>query len=285
MLSESWALHDARGEVVSGGVAWSARDGEDVKMVALNPKEAYSADFMSWLTMGSARSARAVLGVLFGMYKASSVLDVGCGPGAWLVTAGELGATILCGVDGQWVGGDSLLSSKFTFRTCDLELPLPDLGRFDACVSVEVAEHLSEKQAAKFVASLCCASDVIVFSAAIPLQGGVGHKNEQWQSHWAGLFQAQGYEALDVFRPRLWNDASVEPWYRQNVLLYVKSSHAAMALFRTAAAVPGPLDLAHPLIYTGNLETLRRSIERPSIRFCLKLLRRWVSNRVRSAGG
>ena len=59
-------------------------------------------------------------------------------------------------------------------------------------ISLEVAEHLSPGRAESFISDLCQAAPVVLFGAAIPGQGGVGHLNEQWQSYWANLFEACG---------------------------------------------------------------------------------------------
>jgi len=37
--------------------------------------------------------------------------------------------------------------------------------------------------------------DNVLFSAAIPNQGGTGHINEQWQEYWAEKFYANGFGA------------------------------------------------------------------------------------------
>jgi hypothetical protein len=148
---------------------------------------------------------------------------------------------------------------------------------------VEVAEHISTGRSRAFVETLCAASDVVIFSAAIPQQGGVNHINEQWQSFWAALFGAAGYECYDLFRPRLWRDKRVESWYRQNLFLYVRRTHP---LARQLRPIPdGYLDIVYPEMYEGNLENFRRPIERPSLRFCGRVLARWFSNKLNNKTG
>src|SRR5579862_3100091 len=61
-----------------------------------------------------------------------------------------------------------------------------NLGRsFDLAMSFEVAEHLPPDAAKGFVDSLTRLAPLVLFSAAIPFQGGVGHINEQWPEYWA----------------------------------------------------------------------------------------------------
>lgn len=149
-----------------------------------------------------------------------SVLDVGCGIGIWLVEAQARGCDIV-GVDGPWLDRSKLLVPEDQVIQRDLESEI-DLGRrFDLAVSLEVAEHLSSAAAATFVRSLVNHAEVILFSAAVPEQGGAHHINEQWPSYWQRLFAAHGYRCVDLLRPVLWADTRVGSWYRQNMLLYV----------------------------------------------------------------
>ena len=74
----------------------------------------------------------------------------------------------------------------------------------------------------RFVADLVALAPVVLFSAAIPGQGGTDHINEQWQDYWARLFAKHDYVALDFLRLKFWNDSRIEWWYRQNIILYVR---------------------------------------------------------------
>ena len=241
----------------------------------------YSPEFFAGAAPGSLRSARRFLEILFEAYQPRSVLDVGCGQGGWLAAAEELGATRLCGVDGPWVNPAALLSKAIDFKTVNLEQDFATKERFDLCISVEVAEHLSSDRARSFVKTLCAASDVILFSAAIRLQGGVNHINEQWQSYWAGLFAAAGYECHDLFRARLWTDQGTESWYRQNVLLYVKRGHEICAALCARSLIGGPIDVVHPEIYEGNLQSLKRMIEEPTLKVCCQMMGRWTQRQLK----
>lgn len=105
--------------------------------------------------------------------------------------------------------------------------------------------------APQFVAALARHGSVILFSAAIPHQGGVGHVNEQWQSYWAQAFAAHGLKPYDVIRPQIWNDEKVAYWYRQNIVLYATDAAAAAStlLSRMPAAPVSMLNLVHPRLY------------------------------------
>jgi SAM-dependent methyltransferase len=240
----------------------------------------YTAKYFSEAASGSKTSAKKILDLVRQLYTFSSVLDVGCGQGAWLSAAEELGATRLVGFDGHWVDRSKLLSPNIDFHAMDLALAFSCREKFDLCMSVEVAEHLPPSRAAGFVQDLCAASDVIVFSAAIRLQGGLLHTNEQWQSYWALLFQAAGFVCHDIFRAQLWNMRTVDCWYRQNTFLYVKHSHLLTEVLRRRPLQSAPLDLVHPEIYENNLETYKKTLEEPTLRACCEMLGRWSKRQI-----
>ena len=124
------------------------------------------------------------------------------------------------------------------------------LGRtFDLVQTLEVAEHLDEASADTFVDSLARHGDTILFSAAIPGQGGTHHVNEQWPSYWAEKFARAGYTAYDVIRPRIWADPQVQVWYRQNMLLFARS--------RVFEGAQPRLDLVHPDLWRDPGQILR----------------------------
>ncbi len=153
-----------------------------------------------------------------------SAVDFGCGVGTWLYVLEQNGATNICGVDGDWVKDDYLKIQKNQFIRHDLSKSTnPNIkNSFDLAMSLEVAEHLPASSAKDFVSLLTNSSDFILFSAAIPKQGGKGHINEQWPNYWISLFENQGYMPIDVIRKRIWKDESIAHWYRQNILMFVK---------------------------------------------------------------
>lgn len=197
----------------------------------------YQGSFYNKISSGSVRSARVILPLVLERFPTASAVDVGCGSGAWLSVLRELGCSDVLGIDGDWAAGDTLMIPTANFLECDLSSDWPTVDRrFDLALTTEVAEHLPTERNAELVALLCRLADVVVFSAAIPRQGGVSHVNEQWQSYWAELFRAQGYGAVDVVRPQVWTNDDVEFWYRQNLLVYAKGVNDDVSM----------LDVVHP---------------------------------------
>ncbi len=81
----------------------------------------YDGDFYAKHIERASKSAAIVLGLLFEHYKPHSVLDVGCGQGAWLASAESLGARTLKGMDGKWVREEALLSKNIDFSVVNFE--------------------------------------------------------------------------------------------------------------------------------------------------------------------
>jgi SAM-dependent methyltransferase len=176
-----------------------------------------------------------------------TVLDVGCGTGTFLKVFKEAGVKHVLGVDGPW-GNPALRESHLTeaeFQPLDLEV-FHDFGRkFDLAVCLEVAEHLKPEAAKTLVKTLTNASDVIWFSAALPMQGGQNHINEQPLSYWVKLFEEAGYTMDDSLRPLWWNDSRVFWWYRQNSVLFFRD----VPHYKTEPRRAQIVDAVHPELF------------------------------------
>jgi len=168
----------------------------------------------------SLQSARTVAGVVCRLLNPQSVVDVGCGLGSWLKAFIEMAVGRTCGIDGDYVNRDALLIAREAFVARDLTKPFEIPGRYDLAISVEVAEHLSDKAGAGLVHALSKAAPLVLFSAAVPGQGGSRHINEQWPSYWRSRFGAEGLRLFDPIRPTIRNDSSVQWWYCQNLLVF-----------------------------------------------------------------
>ena len=182
----------------------------------------YDSSFFEAHSRGSAASAAQILPEVVRLIAPKSTVDLGSGTGEWLGELRKLGVTDVMGVDGDWVDRAALKIPAAQFKPFDLRNKLVMDRAFDLAISLETAEHLPPERGASFVADLVALAPVVLFSAAIPGQGGTGHINEQWQDYWARLFAKHDYVALDFLRLKFWNDSRIEWWYRQNIILYVR---------------------------------------------------------------
>jgi SAM-dependent methyltransferase len=182
----------------------------------------YNDKFYEEITDDSVKSARQVVPWLYQSYEPDTVVDIGCGAGAWTREFINAGCMVF-GVDGEWAR-QSLLIPEESFISLDISRPVfPEIGSgFDMCICLEVAEHLPFSRSVSLVEDLCALSNVVVFSAAIPGQGGHGHINEQPHQFWLKLFHNQGYiwdrTPQIIFR----DNTDVAWWYSQNMYVFEK---------------------------------------------------------------
>jgi 2-polyprenyl-3-methyl-5-hydroxy-6-metoxy-1,4-benzoquinol methylase len=181
-----------------------------------------------------------------------SVVDVGCGVGSWLAVFKDQGVEDILGIDGQYVDRKRLQVSERYYLGTDLTKAITLSRQYDLVVSLEVAEHLPEECASTFIDSLVRMGPVVLFSAAIPRQGGTCHINEQWPEYWKRLFKQRDYLVIDCIRKRVWQNRNAKVWYRQNILLYVAKSHLACNSYLSDARQhtdEEQLALVHPELF------------------------------------
>lgn len=181
----------------------------------------YDRAFFSFIAEESLRSARAIVPIVMDLLAPKSVLDVGCGFGAWLQEFAESGVGVILGIDGDYVERGQLLIEPTFFVARDLTGPITLDREYDLALCIEVAEHLPPSSASMLVEELTSAAQAVMFSAAIPGQGGVNHINEQWLDYWRVRFSARGFTMIDAFRPQIRDDSRIAFYIRQNLVLFV----------------------------------------------------------------
>lgn len=191
----------------------------------------YDEDYYSNVIEAAAnRSSEVMVQSIIDEFNPQSVIDVGCGTGALLERFQKNG----CKVIGLEYSNAALAicdARGIRVLKYDIEIgQMPDLGKYDVAVSVEVAEHLPQACADSYVRLLTSLSGVIVFTAAPPGQGGTDHVNEQPPEYWISKFSEHGFEYSSIISNR-WRDAwkssgKVELWYHMNLLVFLSSADA-----------------------------------------------------------
>ena len=175
-------------------------------------------------------SARAIAKTVTEIFGPERILDVGCGTGDLLDAMRTEGVT-----------GNGLELSDAALKICkerglavqkfDLEHdPAPELPEIDLVVSTEVAEHLPESCADRYVELLTSYGPSVVFTAAPPGQGGTDHVNEQPPEYWIAKFNRHGFVMKDEETERCrrdWREAGAQPWYYENVLVFSSNDQAS----------------------------------------------------------
>jgi SAM-dependent methyltransferase len=211
----------------------------------------YDRTFFRYIQEGSTRSAQTITPLIANVLGVKSVLDVGCGAGAWLKEYRNQSITDYLGVDGEYVDKEAFLIPAENFHAQDITQPFDLRKHFDLAQCLEVGEHIPHAASETLVANLVNHSKMVLFSAAVRGQGGENHINEQPYEFWRALFARHGYKPFDFVRPAIKKCVGVESWYRHNILLYVAQDHfsrlpLAISRFqvpddRPIADVSGPL--------------------------------------------
>lgn len=191
-----------------------------------------------------------ILSIIFEKFpEIRSAADFGCGVGTWLSVLKEKCIEVH-GFDGSWVPRKYLQIPEACFTSIDLNKDLInqnselwELPRYDLTIALEVAEHLPINSADTFIRFLTSHSNLVLFSAAIPGQGGTGHINEQYPSYWCSLFEKYGFIPVDNIRDKIWNDEKIPFWYRQNCFLSLRKDFICSL---SKQEYDYPLDRVHP---------------------------------------
>jgi SAM-dependent methyltransferase len=246
----------------------------------MNALHEYTEEFFEYIERGSIASARRFSAFLAPLLDVNSILDIGCGRGAWLQEWRNAGVKVVHGADGPYVRRESLLIPAEDFTAVDLSRKF-DLGRrYDLVSCLEVAEHLPRSASEAFVSSLVAHSDLVLFSAATPGQGGENHINERPLWYWQGVFGEHGYVAFDAVRPHFRHDAQVEPWYRFNSILYASPA-------RIPLLAPSVLATRIHAQRVEEIGDLRWQVRRSLLRFLpngtVTMLSKWNYRRLNKA--
>lgn len=186
-----------------------------------------------------------------------SVVDLGTGKGSWLEAAINFGIDDVRGYDIPEIPVEERRFPSSKFIAADLALPIEVDRKFDLVVSTEVAEHIPTTGVRTFIANLCSLGEFVLFSAATPYQGGMGHCNENWMEYWVGLFKECGFEPYDFLRPTLWNDPEVVYYYKQNLMFFASADQREMMTKAGLVVDTDTKTLIHPDLY---LKAVNRSL-------------------------
>lgn len=205
-------------------------------------------DFLELPSGDAASSARVIVPLIMELLPGTrSVVDVGCGNGLWLAEFKEAGVTEILGFgDGSEPENFRLEIDSNEFVAMDLQQPsFPIARRFDLCLCLEAATRLTPQASQSLIHNLCSLSDIVLFCSGVPEREVINNANERWPSYWAEIFAANGFNAADIVRERIWYDRRVSWRYRQSTLLFASS--LGLRRLGTSPGLQGfPLDVVHP---------------------------------------
>lgn len=160
----------------------------------------YNQEYYDSITNEEMEPAQHLAEILMTLYNPKNVCDIGCANGLYLLPFYKAGV---------YVGGGDVSTPEplIPFRYISpfditREKNITPQAKWDITLCLEVMEHIDEQYAKQAIGNLCTFSDIIIFSAAVPGQGGTHHVNCQPKEYWKKLFEENGYE-LDEIRTDL----------------------------------------------------------------------------------
>jgi len=201
-------------------------------------------------TFHRAKDAEEIIPFIIKLFHPKSVIDIGCGLGTFLQAFKKLGIDDIVGIEGAWLDRSKTVIPAENIIIADLENEIHLNRKFDLAICLEVGEHLSLNAAEALIRSLTAHSDIILFSAAIPHQGGQNHINEQWIDFWQSKFKKCNFELFDLLRSTFWNNKNIFWWYRQNMLVAINNSYSVNFPKKEI------LNLIHPELYLSKIEEI-----------------------------
>jgi glycosyltransferase involved in cell wall biosynthesis/SAM-dependent methyltransferase len=147
------------------------------------------------------------------------VLDIGCGPGTYVDCFQELNVNATGYDSDARVDGNPHLICKSLFELQETA---------DVVLCMEVAEHIdgcNNQQIVEVMANALQTDGILIWTAAQPGQGGVGHINCQTKDYWADLFASQPLERCPDIENQLVDAMKAGyhmGWFVQNLQVYKK---------------------------------------------------------------
>lgn len=174
------------------------------------------------------RSCEVIAESIVKVFHPKSVVDIGCGPGVLLLALKKRG--LICqGLDYSSASVKICRQNALDVTRFDIRHDtLPKDSDADLVVSTEVAEHLPENYADRFVDILCSIADNVIITAAEPAITYVGdhtHVNEQPKEYWIDKFGDRGFrynEDISTQFRREWKKAEIKPWFIQHLMVFHK---------------------------------------------------------------
>ena len=223
--------------------------------------ELYNQSYYEVMRDKNPEIADVMMPIILNVLNPHSIVDFGCGIGAFLVEAVIRGIEVL-GIDGDYINRDDLLFPDKYFYPFDLSEEMNINKKYDLAMSLEVAEHISEEYADVFVSNIVQSADIIIFSAAIPRQNGTGHINLKPTSYWCNKFEKYGYSPSNCLREIFWN-SNIQSLRRQNIILLAKTNlikdiEQQFLKYRDGMLI----DIVHPCFFDEKIAELEKKYEK-----------------------
>lgn len=162
-------------------------------------------------------------------YCPTSVLDIGCGSGAYLKYFASQGAVRITGIDSN--GGRAKYLEGDEYVQADLNKPLDLAQTYDLVMCLDVAEHIPADSEHALVSSVGRhARERIVFSGACTGESGGAHGNGRPISHWLAKFASVGWYP-SLFDSLALQSLSTLPRFRSSLVVLTRDDADSAVAF------------------------------------------------------
>lgn len=223
VLRRAWRLlpDSTRGFVLKMPLA--KRLSKKISGWRLSHDEKYTDQYYDDIDTFAVRSQDVIAQAIVEEFHPTSVVDVGCGTGALLYFLKKHGVRGF-GLEYSEAGLQRCRERGVDVKRFDLlRDTFSEARRFDVAISMEVAEHLVEKAANRYVALLCQLAPNVVFTAAPPGQPGLDHVNLQPREYWIEKFAARGFKVDQLLTERWldsWKSAEIDEFFYLNLIVF-----------------------------------------------------------------
>lgn len=173
------------------------------------------------------RSYRIIASMIIKEFDPLSVIDIGCGVG-WILYYLDLQGVKVDGIEPNPNIKEYVPKNiSESINQENLEVSIIPKKFYDLAICLEVAEHIDKKYSNIIVKNICQHSNTILFSAATPGQGGVGHINEQPFEYWENIFNKYNFilqKPQTKFCRNHLKDKKVNAWYHRNIRVLKRDS-------------------------------------------------------------
>ena len=151
--------------------------------------------------------------------KPEKVLDVGCGPGTYVNAIRE------CGIQAIGIDNDSRVIGKDYLKHESL-FDTEEKSKLVICL--EVAEHIDpelSESVAESVANTVAPGGLLIWSAAVPGQGGTGHINCRPRVDWSEMLTSNGLQRCPEMENQIRQDMLAGyhmGWFVNNIMVFAK---------------------------------------------------------------
>ncbi len=189
--------------------------------------EIYDADYYTSLVDPTMQiSADTIADAIVAAFSPRTIADIGCGTGVLMLALQKRGVSCQ-GFEYSAAALETCRKRGLQVTPLNIETdPIPAGVRVDVAISTEVAEHLPESCADRFLDVLTALSDTVVLTAAdTSPHSSTDHVNEQPLSYWIAKMDARGYTYLESltegWRPQ-WRQAGVAACFFDAIMAFSK---------------------------------------------------------------